>query len=106
MSVQGRLAAIMSVANQDVLAYTVPEDTVTTATIAAVKTGDDPVSVSIFIHTSPNHLDSDAIEYGAIIAPGGVLERSCMPLGAGEHLTINASTSKLAVRVAGFEADI
>lgn len=106
MSTQGRLAAVMSAANNPVLTYTVPADTVTTATIAAVNTGNTAASVKIYICTSTSPNIADAIEYGAIIQPGGVLERSCMPLGAGERIIIEASTSDVAIRIAGFEADI
>ena len=106
MSTQGRLAAVMTAANNPVLAYTVPADTVTTATIAAVNTGNTPAAVKIYITTAASPGPSDAIEYGAVIQPGGVLERSCMPLGAGERIIVEATTSDVAIRIAGFEADI
>ena len=103
MSTQGRLAAVMTAANNPVLAYTVPAETVTTATIAAVNTGTEAATVKMYI-TSPTV--TDAIEFGALIQPGGVLERSCMPLGAGERIIVEATTSDVAIRIAGFEADI
>lgn len=106
MSTQGRLAAVMSTANNPALIYTVPADTVTTATIAAVNTGNTAATVKMYITTASSPGPADAIEFGAVIQPGGVLERSCMPLGAGERLIVEASTSSVAIRVAGFEADI
>ncbi len=106
MSTQGRLAAVMTAANNPVLAYTVPADTVTTATIAAVNTGTEAATVKMYITTGSTPTVTDAIEYGAVIQPGGVLERSCMPLGAGERIIVEASSSSIAVRVAGFEAEI
>ncbi len=106
MSTQGRLAAVMSAANNPVLTYTVPADTVTTATIAVVNTGIDVATVKIYITLGSNPSPTDAIEFGAMIQPGGVLERSCMPLGAGERIIVEATTSDVAIRIAGFEADI
>ena len=106
MSTQGRLAAIMSVANSQVAVYVVPQETVTTATIAVVNTGTEAATVKIYITVGSTPTQADAIEYNAVIQAGGVLERSCMPLGAGEKIIVEANSSNLAVRVAGFEADI
>lgn len=105
MATNGVLGKVKTIANQNQVVYVVPAETVATATISAVNTGNTPARIIIYITSNPSSPDvGDAIEYGAIVSPGGVIERSCMPIGAGENVIINSSVAGVAVRVAGFEA--
>lgn len=105
MATNGVLGKVKTIANLNQIVYTVPAKTVSTATISALNTGSANATIRIFITTTPEAPDiGDAIEYGAVITPGGVIERSCMPVGAGESIIIHSTVTGVSIRVAGFEA--
>lgn len=103
MPTQGHLGGVMTIAGQNQIVYTVPTGIVATVTIAAVNTGSNNSVVKMYISKTSTPQNYEAIEFNAVVPPGGVIERSCMPIGEGESIIINSTNSTLAVRVAGFE---
>jgi hypothetical protein len=103
----GTLGKAMSVAAQFVTVYTVPTAGVDFATISVfmVNTGPAAANVRFAISTeAATPLPQDYIEHGAIIpANGGVLERTCIPVSAGDKVMVFSDVATVAIRVAGLE---
>lgn len=89
--------------------YTVPASGVQFATASIMlcnkATTDATVSVAVTTLATPG--DADFIEYNAIIpASGGVLERTCIPVSAGETITVISNKTLVAVQVRGLEEPV
>lgn len=104
MATQGVLGRVKTIANQNQVVYTVPAGIVATATISIVNTGTQNATVRLYAAATDVPTVVDAIEYGAVVTPGGVLERSCMPLGQNEKVIVYSTQPDVVVRVSGFEA--
>jgi len=101
----GVLGRVMSVANSDVVVYTVPS-TVDFATVSInlVNQTGSAATIRIAIAASATPGLADYIEYDAILAgKGDGLERTCMVLSAGESIIVRSSNANVAVRVYGLE---
>ena len=103
---KGRLGVSMSVTGTNKEVYQVPADTVTTATISVVNTGSLSATVTIYITNSNSPGAQDTIEFNTVLTPGGVLERTCVPMSEGEKVIVNASNSECAIRISGFEDEL
>lgn len=101
----GRLGKSALAANVDVDVYTVPAGVVATANVNICNTGDAEVVVRVAVRSGPL-ADSDYIEHGLKLPPGGVLERTGIALSAGETITVRSDTAGVAVRVHGFEESL
>lgn len=119
----GTLGTVMTTASSYVGAYTatigisyatisinlVNTDATNQATIrVAIVSGTDATAAA----ASASTLTSDGtgtykkyhIEYGAVVAAnGGVLERTCIPVSAGDKVFVWSDTAAVAVRVFGLE---
>jgi hypothetical protein len=101
----GVLGKSMSVANTDVVVYTVPVTAeFATVSIQAVNTGVLDATVRVAIGTSPTPSIGDYIEYDTIIpANGGGLNITCMLCSTTENVIVRANTNDIAIRVFGLE---
>lgn len=101
----GALGKVMSVAGQEVTAYTVPSNALfATVTLNLVNTGTEDAKVRISFTTATNPGPLDAIEYDAVIpANGGTLERTCMLMSANEKVVLFSDKATVALRVSGLE---
>lgn len=106
----GRLGAAQSIANTDVLVYTVPTTAAfATVDINVVNTGDDAATVRISV---TNGGDATGITVKDIIEPtrsvqaGGGIIRTCSPLSPGEKVWVKASSTLFSIQVRGFEEPV
>ncbi len=99
----GKLGSAALAANTDTVVYIVPNGTTATVNIAIVNRG--TFDALVYIAVAPNGVptDADYIEYGAVIPANGVLERTAIVAGAGEHVVVRSSNANCSVRVFGFE---
>ena len=93
-------AALAATADTDI--YTVPAETVATASINLCNRTSAPIAVRIAVRTGALG-DSDYIEYDAKVPANGVLERTGIVMSAGEVLTVRAAAAGISVRAHGFE---
>jgi len=100
----GRLGHAALGANSDADLYTVPVNTVTTATVNLCNRGNSPVSVRVAIRNGAI-ANRHYLEYDAPIPGNGVLERTGIVMTAGEVLTVRASAGTVTARAHGFEED-
>jgi len=101
----GVLGKAMTVANNDVVVYTVPA-TVDFATVSINLVNQDTVdaTVKISIGTTVIPGPVDYIDFNSVLpANGGGLERTCFLVSAGENVIVRADTSNVSVRVYGLE---
>lgn len=99
----GKLGSAALAANTDTTVYTVPASTVATINVAIVNRGSESATVNVAIAPAGTPANADYIEYGVTIPAKGVLERTAIVAGAGEHVVVRASTANCSVRVHGFE---
>ncbi|MGI9213118.1 MAG: hypothetical protein ACR2HF_11665 [Methylococcaceae bacterium] len=117
----GTLGTVMTTASSYVGAYTattsisyatisinlVNTDATNQATIrVAIVSGTDATAASASTLTSDGvgTYKKYHIEYGAVVAAnGGVLERTCIPVSAGDKVFVWSDTAAVAVRVFGLE---
>lgn len=105
----GRLGKALLAAITDTKLYTVPNGTVTTATLTLCNTSAAPVAVRVAVATAAAPTPADFIEYdvvlGVVGAPGGssVIERTGIVLSAGESVVVRAGAAGVAARLHGFE---
>lgn len=100
----GRLGSGVSVANTNVVIYTVPVTMeFATITICIVNTGTSDASLKLSLGTTNIPDLDDYIEYDTVLAPKDMLERSCLVCSTGEKVIINSDSNDLVVRVHGLE---
>ena len=102
----GVLGKTMTVANGQVIAYTVPSAAeFATVSVNLVNTNaTTDVAVKVAITTSATPSRSDYIDYGTILkAGGGILERTCIVVSPGENVIVESDSGDVAVRVYGLE---
>jgi len=101
----GKLGTAISIANTDVVVYTVPVNSKYAEcflNILNTNTVDAIVSVAITSLATP--VVSDYIEQGAVVpANGGILTRTDLVCSPGEKIVINANNANCVVRVNGKE---
>ena len=101
----GRFGKANLAANADTDLYTCPPGKVATATVAICNRTTDPVSVRLAVRSAAI-ADSDYLEFGAVVPPNGVLERSQIVLSAGEIITVRSASAGITARAHGFEEDV
>ena len=99
----GKLGSATLKANTNTTVYTVPASTVATINVAIVNRGSGDATVNVAIAPSGAPVDADYIEFGVVIPAHGILERTAIVAGAGEHVVVKSSTADCSVRVHGFE---
>ncbi len=99
----GVLGKAMSVANNPVTVYTIPNEAeFATITIHCLNMGTGNATVKVALTTSPSAGPADYIEHLAVIpANGGILERNCILAGPGEKVIIEADNANVAIRISG-----
>jgi len=114
----GTLGTMMTVANQYVNPYSVPTGAVSYATISinvvntnASATRNIKIAIGDSTTTTSNIGDAANqkffIEYNTqLSANGGVLERTCIPVSAGDKVFVSSEGSDVAVRVFGLEQTV
>lgn len=100
---KGRLGVAALPANADTSVYQVPGGLVASINFAIVNRGRTDAEVSVAICTAATPTNAEYVEFGAILPPGGVLERTALVAGAGERVVVRSSTANCSVRVHGFE---
>lgn len=84
--------------------YTVPANTITTATVSMCNRGPGDAVVRLAATTVPaNPGNADYLEYDVTIPVNGTLERTGIVCGAGESLVVRSSSSNVSARAHGFE---
>lgn len=99
----GKLGSATPSANTNTIVYTVPASTVSSINVAIVNRGSSDAVVNLAIATSGTPAAADYVEYGVTVPANGILERTAIVAGAGEHVVVNASTANCSVRVHGYE---
>ena len=79
-------------------------DVVMVVNVSLVNRGLTNVKVRVAIGTGGAPVAADYIEYDAILAPGGVLERTGMALSAGENLWVYSDIATVSARANGLPA--
>jgi len=87
----------------DQLLYTVPANTVTTATIRLTNRGASLIKARVAIGTGAAPVAADYIEYDAPVPSNGILEDTGIALSAGEKVWARSDTATVSARVHGFE---
>lgn len=102
---KGFLGKAMSQAGQHVVVYTAPGGIqFATVNINVVNTDGAEATVKIAIGTNDIPAAVDFIDNGSKIPPnGGVLERMCFPLSAGEKVIVHSTNNNCAIQVRGLE---
>lgn len=99
----GRLGVAAPVAATNTSVYTVPAGKVATFNVSIVNTTNTPITVSMAVASTSTPTSSEWIEYGTVIQPNDVLERTALVAAAAEQVVVLGSATGLAVRVHGFE---
>ena len=99
----GRLGVAALAANTDTTVYTVPADTIASCNIALVNRGATDAVCNVAFATSGTPTAAEYVEFGVVIPPNGILERTAIVAGAGERVVVRSSTAGCSVRVHGFE---
>lgn len=99
----GISASTTLAAATDTVVYLVPTATLATINIAVTNRGIANAEVNIAIAPDDTPGAEDYIEYGVIIPPKGILERTAVVAVAGENVIVRASTADCTVRVHGFK---
>lgn len=99
----GKLGTAALSANTNTIVYTVPASTLATLNVSVVNRGSTDAVVNIAIAATSSPANSEYIEFGAIVEPNGILERTAIVAGADEKVVVRASTANCSVRVHGFE---
>jgi len=85
--------------------YTVPAGKVATCNLSLCNFTELPRKVYVAVHDTTPHSNADRLEYGTLIPPHGVLERTGLVLSAGENLRAWDDGTGVSARVHGFEED-
>lgn len=101
----GSLGKAMSVANGNVLVYTVPSNAqFATVSVNLVNNGTIDAKVTVFIGTSSTPTAMDAVDIDVTLtAKGGGLSRTCVVCSPGEHIIVKSTTADVAIRAYGLE---
>ncbi len=100
---KGRLGVAAPAAATDTSVYQVPTGLVASLNISIVNRGRLDAEVNVAISTAASPTNAEYIEFGVILPPGGVLERTAKVVTAGERVIVRSSTANCSVRVDGFE---
>ena len=101
----GKLGSATPSANTNTIVYTVPASTVASINVAVVNRGLSDALVRVAVAANGTPTSADYIEYDVTIPANGVLERTAIVAGAGEHVVVYASTADCSVRVHGYEEE-
>lgn len=99
----GTLGQSAPVAVTNTTVYTVPAATVATFNVNITNRGTDNVTVRLAIASAATPTNSEYLEFDAVIASGGVLERTGIMASAGERVVVYASNANTSVNVYGYE---
>lgn len=99
----GKLGNAAPAATTNTTIYTVPVGKVATLNISIVNTSAAAITVNVALASSGTPVTAEWIEYGAVIQPNDVLERTALVASANEQLVVYASGAGLVVRAHGFE---
>ena len=105
MSLNSLLAKSVSVANTDVIAYTVPAGKqFANVSLVLVNTGGSPSSIEVAISEADVPVTADYIEKGTqLAANGGSLRRTNLIMSAGEKIIVKAGMGTVGIRIFGLE---
>jgi hypothetical protein len=84
--------------------YTVPASTTATFTVSMCNRSASTIAVRLAIASTATPVDSEWIEYDALIPPNSVLERTGIVAQAAERVVTYVSAAAVSVNVYGFEA--
>ena len=101
----GLLGKAMSIAGNNVTVYTVPGGVeFATVTVMVINTGSEIAKVNSYVTADPAPANIDLIGIQDELTPnGGTLEYSCLVMGPGEKVMINADNGDCVIRVHGLE---
>jgi len=99
----GRLGTLIGGANTDITLYQNATGSAATVTVSFCNTGANPTAVRLALSTSAVISLGDYLEYDAVIAPSGVLERTGIVVGPSQFLIARVSQAACTAVVYGFE---
>lgn len=99
----GLLASLKPAAATAAALYTVPTGRSATVNLSACNTGQTEARVRVAVGTGATPPASGWIEYDAVLAPSGVLERTAIALAANERLFVRSSTADVCFNAWGIE---
>jgi hypothetical protein len=99
----GKLGTAALAATTLTTVYTVPAAKVGSFTISVCNTTSSAIAVRIAESTSGTPDASEYIEYGVLVSPNGVLERTGRVLGAGGTVVAYAAATGISVNINGYE---
>ena len=104
MATYGKLGSVSLTANTNTPVYSSASTGInqTTCNINIVNTGNSNATIGLAISTSSTPGPADYIEYGVVLEPGDVLERTAQVLSPGEKVIAFSTLAGVAVRVSGF----
>jgi hypothetical protein len=90
--------------NTDTLVYTVPAGQISSLTVSVCnQAGSGDARIEMALTPLGVSTANSYIEFGALVPPGGVLERSAIVLEAGNTIRVKSSNSNTSVVVFGIE---
>ena len=99
----GKLGAADLAANAVTLLYTVPANTVATASVRLCNRGAAQVKLRVAVGSGAAPAATDYLEYDAIVPANGILEDTGIAMSAGEKLWVRSDTVNVSARAHGFE---
>lgn len=101
----GLLGKAVSQNNNNVTVYTVPVDVeFATVTVMIVNTGGTIATVDTYVTTETNPTNVDLVGYqDELPINGGSVEYTCLVIGTGEKIIVNANNDQCVIRVHGLE---
>jgi len=83
--------------------YTVPANTLSVVNVSITNRGSSSASVRLALAAASTPVNSEYIEYDAVILPNGVLERTGIALNETKRVVVYSSTADTSVSVFGLE---
>lgn len=94
-------------ATTETTVYTVPSSTLAIVNFNVVnRSTSNDASVRVALASTATAQDSEWIEYGVSIPPGGVLERVGIAMNAAKRVIVHASTAECSASVYGLEQTV
>lgn len=99
----GRLCAVDVPATTNTAIYTVPVTKTASCTLNLCNRSTSSVAVRVAMAATGTPANGEWIEYEAVIAPNGVLERTGLVAQAGQIFVVYASVAGVSAVIYGFE---
>jgi hypothetical protein len=99
----GRLGTANLAAATNTLIYTVPSNYFSVVTLSICNRSNSQIIVNVALSLTTTPTTDEYIEYGTVILPNGVLERTGLVMNAGLNLMVYSSSANVSVVAYGIE---